>query len=38
VEDAELLTLDGGVLRTMLLRNPFLALELSKALSERATE
>src|SRR6266511_3660219 len=28
----------GGVLRTMLLRNPFLALELSKALSERATE
>ncbi len=38
IEDAELLTLDGAVLRTMLLRNPFLALELSKALSERATD
>src|SRR5207247_1790285 len=38
VEDAELLTLDGAVLRTMLLRTPFLALELSKPLSERATD
>lgn len=37
VKDAKLLVLDGGVLRAIMLRNPFLALELSKALSERAT-
>jgi trk system potassium uptake protein len=35
VEDAELLVIEGGVLRGMLLKNPFLALELNKALSER---
>jgi len=34
-EDAELLVLEGAALRAILLRNPFLALELSKALSER---
>jgi len=34
-EDAELLTLDGSVLRGILLKNPFLALELNKALSDR---
>jgi trk system potassium uptake protein TrkA len=41
VEDAQLLVLGSGVFRTLLLRNPFLALELAKALAgpgARATE
>jgi len=36
LEDVELLALEGGVLRMVLLRNPFLALELNKAFSERS--
>lgn len=35
VEDAELLALDGSTLRAVMLRNPFLALELAKSLGER---
>jgi trk/ktr system potassium uptake protein len=34
VEDAALLALGSGAFRTLLLRNPFLALELAKALAE----
>ncbi len=34
-EDADLLTIDSGTFRSVLLKNPFLALELAKALSER---
>jgi hypothetical protein len=36
VEDAELLSLGSATFRSVLLRNPFLALELAKALSEDA--
>lgn len=35
VDDAELLALDGGALRAVMLRNPFLALELAKTLGDR---
>jgi hypothetical protein len=35
VEDAELLALDGTALRAVMLRNPFLAVELAKGLGER---
>jgi trk system potassium uptake protein TrkA len=35
VADAELIALDSGVFRSVLLRNPFLALELAKSLSVR---
>jgi trk system potassium uptake protein TrkA len=34
-EDAELVALDSGAFRSVLLRNPFLAIELAKALSDR---
>jgi trk system potassium uptake protein TrkA len=36
LEDAELLTLDSGSIRSLLLKNPFLALELAKGLSDPA--
>jgi trk system potassium uptake protein TrkA len=35
VEEADLLALDGSALRAIMLRNPFLALELAKSLGER---
>jgi trk system potassium uptake protein TrkA len=35
VDDAELLALDSGALRSVMIRNPFLALELAKTLSDR---
>jgi trk system potassium uptake protein TrkA len=35
VEDADLLALDGTTLRSVMLRNPFLAVELTKSLGER---
>jgi trk system potassium uptake protein TrkA len=35
VEDSELLVVDSGAFRMLLLRNPFLALELAKALSSQ---
>jgi trk/ktr system potassium uptake protein len=35
VEDSDLVALDGSVLRAVMLRNPFLALELAKSLGER---
>jgi trk system potassium uptake protein TrkA len=34
-DECDLLALDGSTLRAVMLRNPFLALELAKALSER---
>ena len=33
-EDAELLAVEGSTLRAVVLRNPFLAMELAKALSD----
>ena len=35
VEDSDLLALDGSALRAVMLRNPFLALELAKSLGAR---
>jgi len=35
-ESAELVVVAGTALRSVVLRNPFLALELARALSERA--
>ena len=34
IEDAELLAVEGTALRAVVLRNPFLAMELAKALSD----
>jgi CRP-like cAMP-binding protein len=34
-EECDLLALDGSTLRAVMLRNPFLALELAKSLGER---
>ncbi|MBI3932091.1 MAG: NAD-binding protein [Acidobacteria bacterium] len=38
IEDAQLLALDSGAFRSVLLRNPFLALELAKALTSPSGE
>jgi trk system potassium uptake protein TrkA len=35
LEDAELVAIDGATFRTVMLRNPFLALEVAKSFSER---
>ena len=35
MDDAELLALDSGALRSVMIRNPFLALELAKTLADR---
>ena len=35
VEDADLLALEGTTLRGVMLRNPFLAVELTKSLGDR---
>jgi trk system potassium uptake protein TrkA len=37
-EDAELIVLDSGTLRSVLLQNPFLALELAKSMGDRPVE
>jgi CRP-like cAMP-binding protein len=37
-DQADLVTVPGTALRATVLRNPFLALELAKALSERPTK
>ena len=38
LEESDLLALDGSTLRAIMLRNPFLALELAKNLAERPTQ
>jgi CRP-like cAMP-binding protein len=35
VEDAELLCVDGAAVRSLVLRNPFVAVEVAKLLAER---
>jgi hypothetical protein len=35
MEDSDLLALEGSALRAVMLRNPFLALELAKSLGAR---